>query len=126
MASSLMPPIDSVGSSMSMLIPLTVVLALLSALSDTERVSDWPAPLPLSVTGSGQTATPEPAAPFAEAGSEQLKLAVTAWTYQPLPPSGLPGVTAAEIVGLVLSRWKRNESVPWFPATSSADPLIRR
>ena len=41
---------------------------------------------------------------MAKAGSAQVKLTSTAWMYQPLVPSGLTGVTAAEIVGTVLSR----------------------
>src|ERR671935_3286085 len=118
MPSSLTPPIVSVGFSMSMLMPLAVLLAVLSALSATDRVTDWLAPLPLSVTGLGHAATPEPAAPSAAAGSEQSNVTVTAWVYQPLLPSGLPGVSAAEMVGAVLSRWQWNESVPWLPALS--------
>src|SRR5918911_2595307 len=124
MPPSLTPPMVSVGVSMSTLMPLTVLLAVLPALSVTVRVTDWLAPLPLSMTGLGQAATPDPTAPLAPAGSEQANVTVTACVYQPLLPSGLPGVTAAEIIGAVLSRWKWNESLPWLPALSAAAPVM--
>src|SRR5439155_13505273 len=66
-----------VGAVLSMLIPETVVLVLLPALSVAVPVADWPAPAALRVTGLVQLAIPERT-------SEQRKLAVTSLLFQPL------------------------------------------
>src|SRR5919204_7025933 len=117
MPPSLTPPIESVGFSTSMLIGPALAFAVLSALSDAVPFTTWLGPFVLSVTGSGQTAIPE-------SPSEQLKLTLTACTYQPLFPSGAAGLTAALIVGGVLSSLKVKVSLPWLPATSLALPVI--
>src|SRR5437867_2328921 len=59
-----------VGAVLSMLIPETVVLVLLPALSVAVPVADWAAPAALRVIGLVQLAIPERT-------SEQRKLAVT-------------------------------------------------
>src|SRR5438309_11694137 len=60
-----------------MLIPETVVLVLLPALSVAVPVADWAAPAALRVIGLVQLAIPERT-------SEQRKLAVTSLLFQPL------------------------------------------
>ena len=66
----------AVGAVLSMLMPETVVLAVLPALSVTVPSTGWSAPSP-SVTGAVQAATPERA-------SSQVKLTMTSALYQPL------------------------------------------
>src|SRR2546428_3599852 len=66
-----------VGAVLSMLIPETVVLALLPALSSAVPLADWAAPSALRVIGLVQLAIPE-------RRSEQRKLAVTSLLFQPL------------------------------------------
>src|SRR5438034_2827369 len=104
-----------VGFSLSMLMPATVALARLPAMSVAVRVSDWFAPLPVRVTSSGQTARPDRA-------SEQVKCTVTGPTYQPLLPL-VPLMMAPLIMGAVLSSLIVTESVPRLPAVSLAEPL---
>jgi hypothetical protein len=101
------------GGVRSMLIPPTVVVAVLSAVSFAPRVTDWPAPSLVSVTSSGQTAT-------FESASSHLKWTVTSLLYQPFALAGVVG--APLMVGGVLSSLTVIESVPVLPATSSAWP----
>src|SRR5262245_24140448 len=110
-----MPPdatlIDAIeGFSWSILMPLNVALALLPATSMADRVTDWFAPLAVSVTPSGQMAT-------LERPSLQVKWMVTGPMYQPLLPC-CPDTTAPLIVGAVLSSLTITESVPRLPAKS--------
>jgi hypothetical protein len=109
-----------VGFSLSMLMPETVLVPTLSALSVAVRVTDWPAPLLENVmfSSSGQTATPERA-------SEQANLTPTGLTYQPLFPM-VPLTTAPLMVGAVLSSLMVTESVPVLPAVSFAEPFTTR
>ena len=83
-----------VGLVVSMLMPLTVKLALLPALSVTVPVAVWLAPPAARVTSAGQVAMPAPA-------SEQVKRIVTAPLYQPLAFAAV--VAAPLMVGLVVS-----------------------
>src|SRR5947199_255352 len=104
-----------VGFSLLMLMPDTVALATLPAMSVPVRVTDWFAPLALRVTSSGHTATPD-------RPSEQVKCTVTGPTYQPLPPL-VPLMMAPLMLGAVLSSLIVTESVPRLPAVSFAEPL---
>src|SRR5215212_3192079 len=97
-----------------MLIPLTVVLAVLPARSLTVPLAAL-APLADRITGSGQATTPDSA-------SEQVKLTVTGPLYQPLAVI-VPLVTAPVMVGAVLSSLTVTESVLTLPAVSVAVPL---
>src|SRR4051812_32692757 len=108
------------GASLSMLIPETVLLLMLSALSVAVRVTDWPAPLFESVTfsSSGQTAIPDSA-------SEQVNLTPTGPTYQPLLPM-VPDTIEPLMLGAVLSSLTVTELVPVLPAVSFAEPLTTR
>src|SRR2546429_9670225 len=65
-----------VGATVSMLMPPTVALAVLPALSLALPLTDCAAPSPLSVVGAGHEATPDKL-------SRQSKLAVTATLFQP-------------------------------------------
>ncbi len=76
---------------MSMLIALTVALLLLSALSTAVPVTDWFAPLSLSVVGPEQLL-------IADGVSEQVKLTVTSVLFHPL---GRVGKLAGEWGSLV-------------------------
>ena len=106
------------GFSWSMLMPSTVAVAVLPAKSTACRVTDWFAPFSVSVTSSGQTATPA-------SESEQVKCTFTGPTYQPPLPSW-PLTIAPLIDGAVLSSLTLTESVPRLPATSNASPLTVR
>src|SRR5437773_11977673 len=77
-----------------MLIPETVVLVLLPALSVAVPVADWAAPAALRVIGLVQLAIPERT-------SEQRKLAVTSLLFQPLALAA--GLRLPLIAGPVLS-----------------------
>src|SRR5436309_16102204 len=85
----------------SMLMPVTVTLALLPALSMAVPVTLWLAPLPVSVTSSWQLAMPDPGVPAAIAGSPQVKCTVTGPLYQ--PPEFGAVVGAPVMVGALLS-----------------------
>src|SRR6478735_5126697 len=97
-----------------MLIPATVAVPVLPALSVAVRVAVL-APLADTMTGSGQVATPERA-------SEQVKVTVTGPEYQPLAVLA-PLVIAPEMLGAVLSSFTVTESVPTLPAVSFAVPV---
>src|SRR4029079_3542657 len=83
-----------VGATLSMLIPLTVVLAVLSALSVTVPVTDWFAPLVLNVVGADEVLTPE----VASLGANET---VTSVLFQPFAFAA--GVREPVMVGAVLS-----------------------
>src|SRR6185437_3651092 len=100
-------PLSS-GAVLSMLIPLTVVLALLPAASVAVPVMLWLLPSP-RVTGAGQTSTPERV-------SAQVKVTVTLPLYQ--PPALAVRFRAALIVGGVLSMLMNATSLALFPALS--------
>src|SRR5213080_4890846 len=51
--------VPSMGGVLSMLIPLTVTVAVLSARSDVEPDAVWLVPSPVRVTGLGQVAMPD-------------------------------------------------------------------
>src|SRR5437764_14077740 len=85
----------------SMLMPVTVTLALLPALSTAVPVTLWLAPLPVSVTSGWQLAMPDPGTPAAMAGSLHVKCTVTGPLYQ--PPALGEVVGAPEMVGAVWS-----------------------
>src|SRR6266516_7248637 len=104
-----------VGFSLSMLMPDTVALPTLPAMSVAVRVRDWFAPLTVRVMSSGQTARPDRA-------SEQVKCTVTGPMYQPLLPL-VPLRIAPLMLGAVLSSLIVTESVPRLPAVSFAEPL---
>src|SRR5688572_3575104 len=108
------------GFSLSMLMPDTVLLPTLSALSVAVRVTDWPSPLVETVmfSSSGQTAMPDRA-------SEQVNFTPTGLTYQPLLPT-VPDTTEPLMLGAVLSSLTVTESVPMLPAVSLAEPLTTR
>src|SRR5438093_12233552 len=79
-----------VGAVLSMLIPETVVLVLLPALSVAVPVADWAAPAALRVMGLVQLAIPART-------SEQRKLAVTSVLFQQL--AWVAGVGARLMAG---------------------------
>src|SRR4051794_18425659 len=81
---------DSVGATLSMLMPLTVVLEELSALSVTVPVTDWFAPLLPKTTGAVEDFTPDVA-------SVGVKLTVTGLLFHPFPLAA--GVRDPRIVG---------------------------
>src|SRR4051794_4175733 len=85
---------DSVGATLSMLMPLMVVLAVLSALSVTVPVTDWLAALVLRVVGAEEVLTPG-------VGSPGAKETVTSVLSQPFVFAA--GVREPVIVGAVLS-----------------------
>jgi hypothetical protein len=100
------------------LIPLTVAAAVLPARSTASRVTDWPAPVPVSVTSSGHAAT-------SESASAQAKRTVTGPTYQ--PPSPRSPLTIEPVMsGGVLSSLTVTESLLRLPATSYASPVTTR
>ncbi len=99
------------GADLSMLIPPTVVLALLSALSTAVPVTDWLAPSPLSVVELVQLLMPDVA-------SAQVKLTVTSLLFQPLPFAA--GERLPVMVGAVLSSLTVTEPVPLLPTRSAA------
>src|SRR3989442_8168515 len=84
----------SVGAVLSMLIPETVVLVLLPALSVAVPVADWAAPAALRVIGLVQLAIPERT-------SEQKTPAVPSLPLHPLP--FVLGMQLPLIAGPVLS-----------------------
>src|SRR5437764_137417 len=88
---------DRVGGVLSILMPDTVVLALLSALSVAVPTTDWLAPSVLLVTGAHELLRPEARPPSTGAGSAQAKLTITSPLFQPLMLA--PGERDAEIVG---------------------------
>src|SRR5436305_3878413 len=100
-----------VGAVLSMLIPLTVALDWLSALSTAVPVTDWPAPLPDAVVGPGQLLIPDSA-------SEQVKDAVTEVLFQPLALAA--GLREPVIVGDTLSSFTVTEPEPELPSRSVA------
>src|SRR5260370_27098169 len=77
-----------VGAELSMLMPETVALALLPAISVAVPMTDWPAPSSISVTVWVELATPEVA-------SLAVKLTVTGPLYQ---PSALAAVVGAPLI----------------------------
>jgi hypothetical protein len=100
---------DSPGATLSMLMPPTVVLAALSALSVTEPVTDWFARLVVSVVGAEEDLTPDVASPG-------VKETVTSVLFQPFAFAA--GVREPMIVGAVLSSLTTTEPVPVFPTLS--------
>src|SRR5947199_336810 len=70
--------------------PLTVVVALLPAWSVAVPITDCPAPLPDSVTGDGQFATPDPS-------SVQVRVTVPSFVV-PDSPVTAPGGEAGRSV----------------------------
>ena len=104
-----------VGAVLSMLIPATVVLALLPALSVAVPVADWAAPAALRVIGLVQLAIPERT-------SEQRKLAVTSLLFQPLALAA--GLRLPLIAGPVLSMLiPETVALALLPALSVAVPV---
>src|SRR5207245_4921728 len=103
-----------VGAVLSMLIPETVVLALLPALSSAVPLADWAAPSALRVIGLVQLAIPERT-------SEQRKLAVTSLLFQPLALAA--GLRLPLIVGAVLSMLTLAFALALLQALSVAVPL---
>src|SRR3989449_7296387 len=97
-----------------MLIPETVVLALLPALSSAVPLADWAAPSALRVIGLVQLAIPE-------RRSEQRKLAVTSLLFQPLALAA--GLRLPLIVGAVLSMLTLPVALALLPALSGAGAL---
>ncbi len=98
------------GAVRSMLIPVTVVDALLPALSTTVPVTDWPAPSFARVTGPVHDATPD-------ALSAQLKETVTSALFQPLAFAA--GAREPTIVGAMVSRTVTgNSAVPLVAAVA--------
>ena len=72
-----MAPLQArLGAVLSILMPLTVVVAVLPAASMAAPLADWPALSPLRVMGEVQEATPDMA-------SLQLKDTVTSVLFQP-------------------------------------------
>src|SRR5207249_54953 len=98
-----------------MLIPETVVLVLLPALSVAVPVADWAAPAALRVIGLVQLAIPERT-------SEQRKLAVTSLLFQPLALAA--GLRLPLIAGPVLSMLiPETVALALLPALSVAVPV---
>src|SRR5215212_9913487 len=98
-----------------MLMPLTVVVAGLSALSIADPATDWPAALVLSVTGGLQTLMPAGA-------SEQVKPAVTSVLFQPFAFAA--GERLPTMVGAFLSSRTVTEPLPAFPRRSVAVAVL--
>src|ERR687885_1787965 len=118
-----MPLMVMAGLSVSMLIGLTVVVAVLSALSIAVPLTDWLAPLVLSVTPLLTAAAPVPVTPVqvwipdcTGPWSAQVNFAVTGPLYQPLA-FGLI-VAAPVMAGAVLSSLIVSASLPRFVAMS--------
>src|SRR2546428_2284154 len=82
------------GFVLSMLMPLTVALAVFPTLSVAVPGTDCPVPSPLSVTGGVQLAMPDPT-------SAHVKVTTTSVLFHPAPFAA--GVRPAVIVGLVVS-----------------------
>src|SRR5207253_2980946 len=100
-----------------MLIPETVVLALVPALSVAVPVADWAAPAALRVIGLVQLAIPERT-------SEQRKLAVTSLLFQPLALAA--GLRLPLIAGPVLSMLiPETVALALLPALSVAVAVAR-
>src|SRR5262245_61605979 len=105
-----------VGLVKSMLMPETVVPALLPATSVAVPLTDWPAPSPLSVVGPETPARPERA-------SLALKLTVTGPLFQPKPLAA--GARAPLIDGGVASiRMDRELELGLVPLLSVAVAVI--
>jgi hypothetical protein len=85
-----------VGRVSSMLIPLTVAVAELPALSTAVPLALWFAPSVVSVTGAGQVSIPDP-----PGLSAHEKVTITLLEFQPLAFGA--GEAVAVIVGAVLS-----------------------
>src|SRR5438067_3843953 len=124
-----MPLMVMTGFSVSMLIGLTVVVAVLSALSIAVPLTDWLAPLVLSVTPLLTAVAPVPVTPVqvwipdcTGPWSAQVNFTVTGPLYQPLA-LGLV-VAAPVIVGTVLSSLTASASLPQLVAMSSAWALM--
>src|SRR6478735_9575028 len=101
---------ESVGAALSMLMPLTVVLVELSALSTAVPVTDWFAPLVETTTGeTGCVLMPE-------RPSLAVKVTVTSVLFQPLALA--VGVRDPVIVGVLLSSLTVADPVPEFPRLS--------
>jgi hypothetical protein len=101
----------NVGGTLSMLMPLTVTLAVFSALSMAVPVTDWLAALVVSVVGPEQLLTPDKS-------SAQLKLTATSVLFQPLALAA--GLRLPLIVGAVLSSRTVTEPLPELPSLSVA------
>src|SRR5919202_4883657 len=124
-----MPLMAMAGLSVSMLIGLTVVVATLSALSVAVPLTDWLAPLVLSVTPLLTAVAPVPVTPVqvwipdcTAPASAQVNFTVTGALYQPLAFG--PVVAAPVMVGAVLSSLTVSASLPRLVATSSAWALM--
>jgi hypothetical protein len=105
----------SVGAFLSILMPETVVLELLSALSTAVRETDWLAPLVVTVEDVGQLLMPERL-------SEQVKLTVTSELFHPL--AFAVGLRLPLIVGAVLSSFTVTEPLPVLPRRSVAVEIL--
>ena len=99
-----------------MLMPETVVLAVLSALSVTVPVTDWLAPLPVRVVGAVALFTPE----VASAGVNDT---VTSVLFQPLALAA--GVREPPMVGAVLSRLTGTGALVALLPTLSVTVVVR-
>src|SRR5436190_1362661 len=102
---------DRLGATLSMLIPPTVAVAVLSALSAAVPVTDWFAALALSVVGPLHVFTPDGL-------SEQLKPTVTSVLFQPLTFAA--GLRVPVMPGADLSSFTVTEPVPLLPSRSVA------
>ena len=95
-----------------MLIPPTVAVSLLPALSTAVPVADWPAPSLLSVSSDAQEATPERL-------SSQLYETVTGPLFQPNALAS--GDADPLIVGFVASRLILTSTGPVVPPALDAE-----
>src|SRR5438552_15444864 len=101
------------GGVLSMLIPVTVAVALVPAWLTAVPGTVCPVPSAVTVVGLGQVAMPDCA-------SAQVKVTVTLLLFQPLP---FAAVRTAVINGLVLSMLTVTVAVVVLPARSVAVPV---
>jgi hypothetical protein len=106
---------DRLGGTLSTLIPLTVVVALLLALSTAVPVTDWFAALVESVVEPVQLLMPEIV-------SEHVKATVTSELFQ--PNAFAAGLRLPVIVGVILSSFTVTEPVPALPRRSVAEDVF--
>src|SRR5205823_4335049 len=102
------------GATRSMLMPLTVAVAVLSALSETDPVRDWPAPSDDTVCAAGHPGAFSPEGPL----SAHVKLTTTGTLFQ--PNEFATGDRPPVMVGAEPSTWTVTEAVRELPRRSAA------
>ena len=106
---------ERVGGSVSTLMPLTVAVDVLPALSTAVPVTDWPAPLSDTVVAPGQLRIPDTV-------SEQVKFTVTGPSFQPAAFGA--GNRDPVITGEPLSSLTVTEPVLVLPTASLATAAL--